>query len=105
MIRLLQTIASTQKQRTFQRGAPAANVAEELVCQWFDDFHPESELFRQAFTAREIAPLVWFHRVFDKRANSRPNSFDSLLNSGEWTEVVRQAQITLDANNWTREAP
>jgi len=100
MIELLRTIASPEKQLAFQESVPAANVADELVCMWFDDFHPASDLFVEAFSGKEIAPMEWFTRVFDKYVSSLPDNLEDMLKSPEWELVMRQARLTLQANGW-----
>ena len=100
MINLLRTIASPEKQTAYQKNVPIANVANEIVCQWFDDFHPNSELFRQAFLEEEIKLLEQFTRVFDKQVDKLPDNLEALLASAEWEFIMSKARVTLEAAGW-----
>ena len=84
----------------YQRNVPIANVADELVCQWFDDFHPNSELFRQAFSEKEIVLLEKFTHDFDEQVDKLPNNLEALLASTEWKFVMHKARVMLEAAGW-----
>lgn len=79
-----------------------ANVPDELVCQWFDDFHPSSELFKALFSESEIQELEKFTEYFDQRARSIPNDggVDKLQTNKEWLEVQSMAKKLCIEKGW-----
>src|SRR6186713_117802 len=97
IISTLQLISSPADQSEYQRRAPEVNVANELVNQWFDDFHhPGSSQFEAAFSSDELAVLGHFHRAFDERVDALPRDLNLLLMSQTWGEVSALATVTLD---------
>ena len=97
-------IANPDRQIEFQRLVPMVSAAEEMVCMWFDDFHPTSELFSEAFSVNEIENMKIYTKTFEKYADTLPNSLEDLLKSSEWELVMKQAKITLHANGWEENA-
>jgi len=97
IINVLQLIASPAAALAYQREAPAVNVANELVNQWFDDFyHPGSPQFETAFSSAELAQLANFHRCFDAMADGLPDDLGTLLASSDWRQVSSEAGAVLD---------
>lgn len=102
IINALQLIASPAAALAYQREAPAVNVANELVNQWFDDFyHPGSPQFEAAFSSAELAQLADFHRRFDAVADGLPDDLGALLASSAWGQVSSDARDVLDRLGWT----
>jgi len=102
MVELLKTIASSEMQREYEENVPIANVPDELICQWFDDIHPETELFKSSFSSNEIYELKKFTEFFDTRVNSIPNDggVAKLQSNKEWLEVQSYANETLSKLGW-----
>ena len=102
MIELLKTIASPAMQKAYESNAPIANVPDELVCQWFHDFHPATELFRSSFSNNEIRELTRFNEFYDARVESIPDGGDvaKLQTNKEWLEVQTFANDVLNKCGW-----
>jgi hypothetical protein len=102
MIDLLKTIASPAMQKAYEQAVPVANISDELVCQWFDDFHPSSELFKSSFSENEIEELERFTEYFDARVGSIPNDggVDKLQTNKEWLEVQSLAKKVCIEKGW-----
>jgi len=102
MIDLLKTIASPAMQKGYEVNVPVANVPDELVCQWFDDFHPETELFKNSFNDSEINELTKFTEFYDSRVKAIPNDggVAKLQTNKEWLEVQSYAKEIVSKNEW-----
>ncbi|MCV2885391.1 hypothetical protein OE749_11865 [Aestuariibacter sp. AA17] len=78
-----------------------ANVAWELVNQWFDDFyHPSAESFRSSFSTDELDVLEEFDSFYDERVNTLADTLIELHKSNEWKEVVNKANWVLVTLGW-----
>lgn len=79
-----------------------ANVPAELICQWFDGFHPETKLFRESFSSSEIGELMEFTKFYDARVNAIPDDggVAKLQKTKEWLEVQLLANRVLEKCRW-----
>ena len=92
---LLQTIASKEEQLDYAARV-GINVPTELDCGWFDDvYHPDAELFREAFNETERSGLATFHAVYAARNDDLPMSLVDRLIDPAWAEVMTAAQRAL----------
>src|SRR5262245_39760742 len=102
IIELVRLIASKEQQLAYERDVPIADVPSELVCMWVDDlYHPDSDLFFEAFNSRERDRLAKFHTFFDARVHQLPDSLPEMQKNPAWIEVMREAQRVLDDLDWT----
>ena len=96
---VLEVIASEERQLDYERAVPHVDITRELVSLWFDqDYHPEDPLLPLAFLPGELAALAEFHRFYDARADSLPESQGTVrtwLASPLWREIMSQAQRAL----------
>ncbi len=100
---LIKTISDPSEQFGYEANVPIANVPAELICMWFDDlYHPETELFRNSFSADERKALADFHDYYDARADKIPDDggVDALQKSAEWLEVQERANVLLRELGW-----
>jgi len=102
MIDLLKTISSPKMQMEYENNVPIANVPAELVCMWFDDFHPETELFKSSFSSNEIKELAKFTEFYDARVEEIPDdgSVSKLQTNREWIEVQSFANEIISKYGW-----
>ena len=102
MIDLLKTIASPAMQMEYENNVPIANVPAELVCQWFDDFHPETELFKSSFSSGELNELSKFTEFYDARVKAIPDDggVTKLQTNKELLEVQSYANELVSKNGW-----
>jgi len=98
---LVEFIASETKQREFAGDVAYANYADEFYEWWFEDWHPESPLFKKAFTSKEIEILEVFTKTWQTfDADLGENlSIDDLLANTTWAQIMGQAKLTLSALN------
>ncbi len=100
IVNLLNLIASESDQLLYQKHAPA-NVANELVNQWFDDFyHPTDKHFKHEFSDDELASLREFNAYYDARSAILPDSLDEMLKTNAWREIMAVAGRLLDEHVW-----
>jgi hypothetical protein len=74
------------------------DYASEFYSWWFDDFHPESELFRATFSDAETAALKRFSAQWeaaDARLGDEPRGISQLLSQDDWQLVVNAARGAL----------
>lgn len=101
VINTLQLLASTEQQDEYDRDVPIANVATELVNQWFDDhFRKEADWFRELFASEEWSVLIEFSDFFERRLDRLPDNYEPLRNNFYWKEIVGKANWALDMLNW-----
>ena len=94
---LLDFFSNPQEQRAFASRIPCDDYAEEFYCWWFDDFHPESQLFRRSFDAPEIDVLRSFSTVWAGRADAIGQlqcSIDDLLDDDGWRAIIEAARLS-----------
>ena len=101
IVELVQLLASSEQQLAYQRDVPIANVPAELVCMWFDDlYHPQWDLFVEAFSETERNRLATFHRFYDARVEQLPNSLEEMHQSVVWRDVMSEAKQVLNDLGW-----
>lgn len=101
LVELLRTIAHRERQLEYQRNVPIANVAAELVCEWFDDlYHPEAIFFQNLFTESERARLAKFNEFYGGRVDELPDTLDEMHASRSWHEIEREARQVLIDCHW-----
>jgi hypothetical protein len=101
IVELVQTLASKEQQLAYQRNVPIANVPAELVCMWFDDlYHPQWDLFIEAFTLVERERLARFHTFYDARHKRLPDTLAEMHQNPAWLEVMNEAQQVLKDLGW-----
>lgn len=102
LVGLLRTLASKDEQLSYEFDVPVANVPAELVCQWFDDlYHPEGNLFLEAFSAAERERLARFHTFYKERVKDLPDTLAEMHQTAAWLEVMGEAQQVLLDLGWT----
>ena len=96
LLGLLDLIGDFEAQRAYEQNVPIANVPAELVCMWFDAYHPDSEQHAKAFSAREQELLARFHAAYDECADDLPcdNGIAVLQQSSQWIALSREAAKT-----------
>ena len=97
---LLRFLASPAAQRQFEVDVPRYDgyAYSEFVSWWGDDFHPDSLLFRAAFTIQEISFLSAFNATFEHAlltVDEAEPRVDTLLCLKEWQDVIAAATETL----------
>lgn len=101
VINVLRTIASPEEQAKYNANVPIANVPDELIAQWFDDFfHPDIKDFVEMFSDEEWRVLEEFHKFFLKRLPKIPRSFEDMQCNNHWIEVIRKANWTINELGW-----
>ena len=97
IIRLLRLVNSETEQRAYEKRAPYANVADELVCQWFDDlYHPEDENWRAIFLVPELKAMEEFSDAFKETIKwPSPECIEEWLANPRWRELMASAGKTL----------
>lgn len=98
-IALVEFIASEKKQREFSSDVVYVNYADEFYEWWFEDWHPESSIFVEAFSHKEIEILDIFTENWKELdAELDENlSIDDLLANTAWAQIMEQATLTLGA--------
>ncbi len=102
VINTLQLIASKEQQDEYDQDVPIANIATELVNQWFDDhFHCEEAWFRDLFSDDEWKTLMEFHNYYNAKVNNLPDSYEELREDFNWKQIIGKAQWALAMLGWT----
>ena len=94
-LNLLELIASPTEQRTFAAKVPYGDYASEFYCWWFDDFHPDSDLFQQAFLPNEIEILRYFSSTWEREDSvlgQTDRAIEELLSNDNWCSVIEAAK-------------
>jgi hypothetical protein len=90
---LLEFLGSPTHQLAWQARTPSLDSGE-VLCWWAEDFTPDDDLYRSAFSPDEIALLRSFNeqleRAFDKYQQSFP-TMRALLDDPDWRHVASQA--------------
>lgn len=93
----LRLLADEDAQDNYNRQVPIAEVAVELVNQWFDDsFLLEEPWFREIFSRYEWNILSEFNQFFERRLGNLPAVYSELRTDQNWAEVRLKAQWALD---------
>lgn len=96
-IRILEFIASESRQVEFASSTNYGNYAEEFSEWWFEDWHPESPLFKSAFQNSEIDQLRNFSSTWDalepEFCNNMP--INELVSNSAWRQVMASAMQIL----------
>ncbi len=101
VINTVRLIADIDAQLEYEKNVPIANVPNELICQWFDDFYlSEFEWFKNKFTKKEWLVLEEFNDYYKKRLDNIPDTLEKMHKSYSWKEVVGKAQWVLEMLNW-----
>lgn len=101
IINTLKLLASIEMQDRYFEEVPNANVANELVNQWFDDsFFPEFDWFRSLFTEKEWAVLLEFSNYYEDSLDKLPDTYEAMRESEVWAGIVESARSTLDKLGW-----
>lgn len=101
VIQTLQLLGNPSEQEAYAKSVPIAEVAAELVEQWFSDyFDPESNYCRSRFSEAEWEILIEFHRFFDERVEDLPSTYEKLKVHPVWKEIVKKAQWALTKLGW-----
>jgi len=101
VVSLMRLLASKDEQLAYEREVPIANVPAELVCMWFDDiYHPDSDLFIEAFSLPERERLARFDTYYDARHKQLPNTLTEMHQNQAWLEVMDEAQRVLQDLGW-----
>ena len=102
IVGLVRTLASKDEQLAYEFNVPIANVPAELVCMWFDDlYHPDADLFLEAFTPAERERLARFHAFYEARVEQLPDTLAEMHQNAAWLEVMSEAQRVMDDLGWS----
>ena len=92
-IELLEFFGSVDQQLAWQTRTPSLDSGE-VLCWWAEDYCPDTDWFRSAFSEAEIALLRSFNdhleRVFAKFGTHLPQ-MSVLVNDKDWITVVGDA--------------
>ena len=92
---LLGFYASPAEQIEWQARTPTLGIDEPMEW-WLEDFHPQSELFKSAFSPREIELLERFHSTFEDASQKWPAppypTMGVALREPLWLKVVEEAR-------------
>lgn len=98
-IRILEFIASENMQVEFASKTSYGNYAEEFSEWWFEDWHPESPLFKKAFQNSEIEHLRKFSSAWEalepEFCNNMP--INELVGNPAWKQVMVSAKQIVSA--------
>jgi hypothetical protein len=101
IIEVLRLLSSPEKQLEYERRVPSISIPSELLCQWFDDTYlPESPVFRQGFSSRELEALAHFNNYFSDHEKLLPDPHCGIRNWLEdniWKGIMSEARHTLAA--------
>jgi hypothetical protein len=101
IVGLMRMLASKDEQLAYERDVPIADVPAELVCMWFDDlYHPDTDLFLEAFSPSERERLARFHVFYNARHKRLADTLAEMHQNGAWLEVMDEAQQVLDDLGW-----
>jgi hypothetical protein len=90
-------LSSETEQRGYEKRAPYLNVADELVCQWFDDlYQPQDDNWRAVFLPAELKALEEFSELFKETIEwQSPESIEEWLANPRWRELMTSAGKTV----------
>jgi hypothetical protein len=95
VIEVLRLLSSPERQLAYERNVPGIPVTNELMSAWFDDdYLPESEKFRECFSAAELEAMAAFDAFFEDHSNSLPkvhNGVSDWLVDENWRLIMQRA--------------
>jgi len=93
IIEELELLSSPPDQLEYEKNAPIANVAGELVSGFCDLFHPKSEQFLGSFTSDEILNLAHLYGLLREVARIEVSSVGELQKHQLWRRVISVAAL------------
>ncbi len=98
LIKLLELLSSPLEQKKYAEQFGSETAISEMVCMWFDDqYQPERELFKAAFSEKELIILATFNSFYDPIVDKLPeHSIDELLSESQWNELTERAKHTVE---------
>jgi hypothetical protein len=87
--------SSKESQLKFQSNVPSIQLSDELFNLWDDDYKPESEIHKIAFTEKERQVLEKFNLLLNIVAEKTPKNLpniDEFILTKEWIEVNELAK-------------
>ncbi len=97
---VIRFLADPDEQRTFASRVTYSDYSSEFFFWWFDDFDPETSLYRAAFSETELAALKSFAATYessDRELGQNDRSIDDLLETPAWSRLVHAARRTVEA--------
>jgi hypothetical protein len=97
---VLRFISDTAEQRAFALKVHYDNYSSEFYSWWFDDFHPDGQLFSSAFLPREVDVLRRFseaYGVIDSDLGDDSRGIQELQATPQWGRVMAAAKEALEA--------
>jgi hypothetical protein len=101
VIEELETAASYEEQRRYQKAVPSVNVPAEMICGWFNDHVWEGwqkAYTPPVFTPEEIDAIAGFDKVFravKAKLPSHTPSLSELVGAESWDRLRLAAQEAL----------
>lgn len=93
---LLGFLSNPREQHAFAARVQYDDYAEEFYCWWFDDFHPESDLFKRSFAPAEIDILRSFSSEWEGQADAIGQlqfSIADLIDDDGWRAIIEAARL------------
>jgi hypothetical protein len=87
---ILDLWSSKESQIEFQKNVPIAHVSDELFNIWDDNYYPESEIHKIAFTEKEREILEKFNMLLNMISDNTPQNLpnlDEFVLTNEWIEL------------------
>ncbi|RTY85835.1 hypothetical protein [Flavobacterium sp. GT3R68] len=98
ILEILNLWSSKESQLKFQKDVPIAQVSSELFNLWDDNYYPESEIHKIAFTKKERDILAKFNTLLNIVSEKIPEnlmSIEEFILTKEWLEVNEFAKEVL----------
>jgi hypothetical protein len=97
LIILLELLSSPLEQKKYAEQFGSETAISEMTCMWFDDqYQPERELFKAAFSEKELIILATFNSFYDPIVDKLPeHNIDELLSEPHWNALMSLAKQTL----------
>ena len=68
---------------------------------WFDDlYHPDGDLFLEAFGPPERDRLARFNAFYIARVDGLPDTLERMPESAAWHELMAEARRVMDDLGW-----
>jgi hypothetical protein len=99
-IDVLRFLASGEEQRDFARRVHYEDYGSEFLGWWFEDFVPDSELFRSAFAPAEIEILRRLSselKAHDVALEDSVRTITQLQGDSNWLKVMAAARAALES--------
>lgn len=90
VLEILELWSSKESQLKFQKDVPTAEVSGELFNLWDDNYYPESDIHKIAFTEKERDALEKFNTLLNIISEKTPQNLPSIeefILSKEWVEL------------------